>query len=140
MSTHRVLLVRPWDTARVGSGCCSGATGGLCVEGWHEDPEAARDRASRQPLGEVYRALRASLPGDVAVEIVDAQNTVFLLPAILRDARRHGLPWPEALRQMVRGHASAAIIVDGRMVSRSRLPTPERAVRIVQEALGTRTP
>lgn len=136
MSTHRVLLVRPWDSARTGSGCCGGGAGGICVEGWHEDPEVVRDRASRQPLGEVYRAVRSGLPDDVAVEIVDPQNTLFLLPAIARDARAHGHGWWAALREVVRGPGYAAIIVDGRVVSHGDLPAPDQALRLVRRALG----
>lgn len=135
MTRHRVLLVRPWETARTGSGCCGGGTGGVCVEGWHDDPEARRERAARQPLGAVYRAVRASLPSDVALEIVDPQNTLFLLPAIVTDARRHGLGWRAALRELARGWASSSIIVNGRLVSRGELPTPDHARRLVQRAL-----
>jgi hypothetical protein len=135
---HRVLLVRPWDTARVGSGCCGGATGGICVEGWHEDPETVRDRASRQPWGALYRAVRAGLPDTVAVEMVDPQNTLFLLPAVVRDARRRGRSWPASLREMVRGPGYAAIIVDGTVVSQGEVPEPERALRLIRAALSQR--
>jgi hypothetical protein len=136
MIGHRVLLVRPWDTARTGgSGCCTGATGGICVEGWHDDPEAARDRAGREPLGEVYRTVRAGLPAGIEIEIVDPHNTLFLLPAMARDARRRGLGWWGTLREVVRGPGYAAIIVDGQVVSHGELPPPDRALRLIRAAL-----
>jgi hypothetical protein len=135
MTRHRVLLVRPWDSARAGSGCCAGGTGGICVEGWHEDPEAVRDRASREPLGEFYRAIRAGLPAEVDVEIVDPHNTLFLLPAVVRDGRQRGLRWRTALREALRSQGYAAIIVDGRRISDGGLPTPEQALHLIREAL-----
>jgi hypothetical protein len=137
MSSHRVLLVRPWDSARAGSGCCAGGTGGVCVEGWHTDPEWVRDRTSRQPLGEVYRVVRAGLPPQVDVEIVDPHNSLFLLPAVLRDGRQRGLRWRDAVREMIRGSGYAAIIVDGRRVHDGELPEPERALRLIQDALSS---
>lgn len=137
MTQHRVLLVRPWDSARQGAGCCAGGSGGLCGLGRHEDPEEARNRASRQPLAAVYRAVRAGLPDQVAVEIVDPHNTLFLLPAILRDALRHGLGWRAALRALVRGSAYAAIVVDGQVVSSGELPAPERALGRIRQALAS---
>jgi hypothetical protein len=129
------LLVRPWDSARTGSGCCAGGTGGICVEGWHEDPETVRDRASRAPLGEFYRAVRAGLPAEIEVEIVDPHNTLFLLPAVFADGRRQGLRWRAALREALRSQGYAAIIVDGRVVSQGSLPEPEQALRLIRDAL-----
>ncbi|NGM15764.1 hypothetical protein [Verrucosispora sioxanthis] len=134
MARHRVLLIRPWDAPGAGSGCCTGAAG-VCVEGRHEDPASARQRADQRPLGEVYRTVRAGLPAEIAVEIVDPRNTLFLLPAIVRDGRRHRRPWRTLLRDLVRATGYAAIIVDGRVVSESGLPPAEQALRIVRQAL-----
>ncbi|MER7457926.1 hypothetical protein [Micromonospora sp. NPDC126480] len=134
MSRHRVLLVRPWDTARAGSGCCTGATE-ICAEGWHEDPAVARRRAGQRPLGEVYLAVRAGLPPEVEVEIVDPHNTLFLLPAMLRDGRRHRRPWRALLRDLARAPGYAAIIVNGRVLSDAGLPAPEQALRLIRQAL-----
>ncbi|GIJ10523.1 hypothetical protein ACFFMR_16015 [Micromonospora andamanensis] len=136
MARHRVLLIRPWDAAGAGSGCCTGAAGS-CVEGRHEDPALARQRADQRPLGEVYQVVRAGLPAEVAVEIVDPRNTLFLLPAIVRDGRRHRRSWRALLRDLVRGTGYAAIVVDGRVVSESGLPSPDQALHIVRGALGS---
>jgi hypothetical protein len=70
------------------------------------------------------------------VEIVEPHNTLFLLPAVLSDARRHGHPWRTAIREAVRGPAYSAIIVDGRVVSQGELPVPDQALRLVRDALG----
>jgi hypothetical protein len=80
-------------------------------------PATAWRRADQRPLGEVY--------------------TLFLLPAIVRDGRRHRRPWRALLRDLVRGTGYAAIIVDGRVVSDSGLPPAEQALRIVRQALGS---
>jgi hypothetical protein len=134
MARHRVLLIRPWDAARAGSGCCTGATS-ICVEDRHEDPTLARQRADQRPLGEVYLAVRAGLSPEIAVEIVDPRNTLFLLPAIVRDGRRHRRPWRALLRDLVQATGYAAIIVDGRVVSESGLPPPEQALGMIRRAL-----
>lgn len=134
-SRHRVLLIRPWDTTRAGSGCCSGGVDGICLDRGHNDPELARQRTAQRPLGELYLTVRAGLPPEVEVEIVDPNNTLFLLPAIVRDGRRHGRPWRALLRDMVRAPGYAAIIVDGRVVSDAGLPEPEQALRLIRQAL-----
>ncbi|MEG3637116.1 hypothetical protein [Micromonospora palythoicola] len=134
MARHRVLLIRPWDAPGAGSGCCTGAADS-CFEGRHEDPASARQRADQRPLGEVYRTVRAGLPAEIAVEIVDPRNTLFLLPAIVRDGRRHRRSWRALLRDLVRGTGYAAIIVDGRVVSESGLPPAEHALHLIRRAL-----
>ncbi|GIJ35668.1 hypothetical protein [Micromonospora sediminimaris] len=136
MTRHRVLLIRPWDAPGAGAGCCTGAAD-ICVEGRHEDPASARQRADQRPLGEVYQVVRAGLPAEIEVEIVDPRNTLFLLPAIVRDGRRHRRPWRALLRDLVRGTGYAAIIVDGRVVSESGLPPAEQALHIVRRAIDS---
>ncbi|MFV2103748.1 hypothetical protein [Micromonospora sp. LOL_024] len=135
MGRHRVLLIRPWRAARAGSGCCAGATG-IGGEGWHEDPAFARQRTELRPLSEVYLTLRAGLPPDVAVEIVDPHNTLFLVSAIVRDGHRHRRPWWVLLRDLARAPGYAAIIVDGRVVGDAGLPAPEQALRLIREELA----
>jgi hypothetical protein len=135
MSRHRVLLIRPWDTATAGSGCCAGAIG-FHMEGRQEDPAPARQQINQRALGEVYLAVRAGLPSEIDVEIVDPHNTLFLLPAIVRDGRRHRRPWQALLRDLARAPGYAAIIVDGRVVSDTGVPAPEHALRLIRQALG----
>ncbi|MCZ7422039.1 MULTISPECIES: hypothetical protein [unclassified Micromonospora] len=134
MARHRVLLIRPWDAPGAGSGCCTGAADS-CVEGRHEDPASARQRAGQRPLAEVYRTVRAGLPAEIAVEIVDPRNTLFLLPAIVHDGRRQRRPWRALLRDLIRSTGYAAIIVDGRVVSESGLPGAEQALHLIRQAL-----
>ncbi|WP_025620274.1 hypothetical protein [Salinispora cortesiana] len=133
MSRHRVLLVRPWGAGRADSGCCSGA--GIISDVSGRDPGRARQLGTQRPLGEVYLTVRAGLPTEVEVEVVNPDNTLFLLPAVVRDGRRHGRPWRVVLRQLARATGYAAIIVDGRVVSDATAPTPERALRLIRQAL-----
>ena len=135
MSRHRVLLIRPWDTAGASSGCCSAGTG-FGGDDWHEDPAPARQRINRQAFGEVYLTVRAGLPPDVEVEVVDPRNTLFLLPAMVRDGRRNRRPWRALVRDLARAPGYAAIVVDGRVVSDAGLPAPEQALRLIHRALG----
>nr|MDT0659934.1 hypothetical protein [Micromonospora sp. DSM 115978] len=135
MARQRVLLIRPWDAARGGAGCCAGATD-LCVEDGHEDPALARQRTGERPLGDLYLAVRAGLPPEVEVEIVDPQNTLFLLPAVLRDGRRNRRPWWGLLRDLTRASGYSAIIVNGRVVSDADPPDPAGALRLIRRALA----
>jgi hypothetical protein len=142
MTRHQVILIRPWDMSDgVGAGCCSGgSTKGLCVDpSHHEAPTGTPfiERTTWQPLAQVYLALREGLPDDVDVEIVDPRNHLYLIPVLMRSARRRGLGWWDALVAALRAPGYAAIIVDGQGVSQGDVPPPTRALRLVQEALGT---
>jgi hypothetical protein len=132
-AAHRVLLVREWDQQTTGSGCCGRLEGGETELSARD--EFARTRADMEAMGAVYRALRAELP-TIDVQIVDPRNLTFLLPGVLGDARRHGLTWREAWREVRRGSGQGAILVDGRVVSSGAIPTPDVAVDLVLRALA----
>ncbi|WP_166347547.1 thioredoxin family protein [Phytoactinopolyspora limicola] len=138
---HRVLLIRPWDVSDgVGAGCCSGGSAkGLCVDPQHHPVRGGTrniERTGWAQFARVYRGLRASLPADVTVEVVDPRNHLYLLPALIRGARRRGARWPAAVRAALRGPGYAAVIVDGQVVSSGRLPSPDEALHQVRAALG----
>lgn len=140
-STHRVLLIRPWDMSEgVGAGCCGGgSTKGLCVNPEHHEAHRGfGERDDWDPLARIYLTLRDNLPAGVDLEIVDPRNHLYLAPAIAKDVRRRGLSWGEAIRAVLRGPAYAAIMVDGTTVSSGALPSPGEAVRLVRDALGLR--
>lgn len=131
---HRVLLVREWDEQMSGSGCC-GRIGGLGTEFCHpEDFVPVRERM--EAMGGVYRALRVALP-DADVTVVDPRNWAWLVPAVVRDARRSGLSWPAAVREVVRATTPASIVVDGVVVCQGGVPDPADAVRAVLTCLET---
>ena len=132
-AAHRVLLVREWDQQTTGSGCCGRLEGG---DGELAATDAfSRTRADMERMGAVYRALRAELP-NIDVQIVDPRNIAFLIPGLLGDARRHGLAWSQAWRELRRGSGPGAIIVDGRAVSVGTIPDADAAVGLVLQALA----
>ncbi|QSB13195.1 hypothetical protein JQS43_16350 [Natronosporangium hydrolyticum] len=135
---QRVLLVRPWRGGHPG-GCCAGDPADLLT------PPGGRAtrRPADHPAGSeqfdfaaLYSAVRAGLPATVAVEVVDPRNTVFLLPAIVRDARRRGRSWRTLARSLVTGTAPGAILVDGELISRGEPPPPTQALTQIRRALS----
>jgi hypothetical protein len=133
MSAHSVLLVRPWDEQMSGSGCC-GRLGGLSTElGRAED--FAPQRCDMESMGHVYRALRQTLPADAELTVVDPRNAVWLVPRLLRDSWRRGLRGRLLLREVHRGTATTAVVVDGLTVVWGHLPPVEEVVRRTLEGL-----
>jgi hypothetical protein len=132
---HRVLLVREWDAQVSGSGCC-GRLGGIHTE-LGEPDTYAHTRCDMEAMGEVYRAIHAAFGDDeIELTVVDPRNMIWLVPSIWRDARRRGMTRGEAWRQVSRGVANGAVIVDGRVVCSRGIPTPEEALAAVREELA----
>lgn len=132
---HRIILVREWDSQVTGSGCC-GRLGGKN----HElgDPATfAANRTEMEAMGKVYRALRQELlDEDVEITVVDPRNAVWLIPAVLGDARRRGLSPREIWDQVRRAVSYNAVVFDGRVLFSGRVPKPEEAVASVKGELG----
>jgi hypothetical protein len=135
--SHRVLLVREWDQQTTGSGCCGRLEGGDSEVAGASD--FGRCREDMEAMGAVYRALRKELP-QLDVQIVDPRNLTFLLPGMLKDARRGGASWGEAFREVRRGCGQGAIVVDGRVVSSGVIPSADTAVGMVLRQLAASTP
>lgn len=132
---HRVLLVREWDSQHSGSGCC-GRLGGADSDIGCAAPYA-RNRTEMEAMGRVYRALRDVLPEDeVDIQVVDPRNTVWLLPAIARDARRRGLTARQTWASLRRGMSWNSVVVDGAVLFSGTVPEPEAAVAAVQAELA----
>ena len=134
---HRVLLVREWDSQTSGSGCCGRLDGEQSGLG---DAETWRhNRVEMEAMGRVYRALRDRIDEraglDVDITVVDPRNAVWLVPAILRDARRRGMPAREVLTQVRRGVSYNAVVVDGLVLWSGTVPDPDEAVPAVLDAL-----
>lgn len=109
----RVILVREWDAQASGSGCC-GRLGGVCDELGRSD-DYAHSRRDMEAMGALYRAVRRRHP-EVDVQMCDPRNMVWLVPAIVRDARGRGLRGRGLLRQLRRGVGRNAVIVDGHVL------------------------
>jgi hypothetical protein len=136
---HRIILVREWDAQLAASGCC-GRLGGENTE--LSDTETfAANRREMEAMGEVYRALRAELfDEDAEITVVDPRNMVWLVPTLLKDARRRGLGPKETWTQLKRGVSYNAIIVDGKALFSGRIPPPEDAVAAVKKELAETEP
>ena len=133
--SSRVVLVRDARSVTAGGGgCCSGDVRPFDAGGAaHSHPPPASD-----DVVAVYRALRAALPGTVAVEVVSPSNWLWLVPALIGDGRRRGLRGA-ALRRSVRaGMAVSSLIVDGAVLASGGLPSPADAVTAVRAELALR--
>jgi hypothetical protein len=131
---HRIILVREWDAQLAASGCC-GRLGGENSELGDKDTFAA-NRCEMEAMGEVYRALRAELfDEDAEITIVDPRNMVWLIPALLKDARKRGLGLKETWSHLRRGVSYTAIIVDGKTLFSGRIPPVEDAVGAVKKEI-----
>jgi hypothetical protein len=117
-----------------GSGCC-GRLGGIGNDLGREE-DFAPARAGMEAMGAVYRALRADLPEDeVELTVVDPRNTIWLIPRIVRDARRRGVRGAALWGEVRRGTANGAVVVDGRAVCTGELPPPAEVLARVRAAI-----
>ena len=136
---HRIILVREWDAQVAASGCC-GRLGGEHTE-FGDTETFAANRREMEAMGAVYRALRAELfDEDAEITVVDPRNMVWLVPTILKDARRRGLGPKEVWTQLRRGVSYNAIIVDGRVLFSGTIPSREDAVTAVKKELAEAEP
>lgn len=128
---HRVILVREWDAQVAAFGCC-GRLGGVHDE-LGDSHTFARNRREMERMGAVYRRLRAQFSADgLDLVVVDPRNMSWLIPALIRDARRRGLSVRDTWREIRRGVAYNAIVVDGRVLFSGHIPPAEEAVKAVQ--------
>ncbi|NIJ11364.1 hypothetical protein FHU38_001708 [Saccharomonospora amisosensis] len=138
MVEHRVVLVRQWDQQLGGSGCCGRLDGEAVRElhGHAEEPYA-HCRTDMEAVGAVYLALRSRFRADeVELTVVDPRNTAWVLPAVWRDARRRGLRWREALRQLNAATKACAVVCDGLVLDCGT--EPGRVVAAVEADLAGR--
>ena len=136
---HRLILVREWDSQVTSSGCC-GRLGGEKTE-LGDTETFSQSRAEMEKMGEVYRALRKDLfDEEVEMTVVDPRNMVWLIPAVLRDARKRGFSPRETWKQIQRGVSYNAVILDGKVLFSGRIPKPEEAVSAVRSELDTMEP
>ncbi|MBA2617687.1 MAG: hypothetical protein H0U91_05890 [Rubrobacter sp.] len=136
MMLHRIILVREWDTQVAASGCC-GRLGGENSELGEKETFAA-NRCEMEAMGEVYRALKAELfDEDAEITVVDPRNMVWLIPSLLKDARKRGFGIAETWSHLRRGVSYTAIVVDGKTLFSGRIPPVEDAVRAVREEISS---
>ena len=109
----QVVLVRPWTDAHGGTGCCGGdVRDGICLD--RRVGTVRTHDAETGLVAETYLRLRQDLP-EVDVQIVGADNTVYLLPRVFRSIRaRQGTV--AALRGLNRATRAGSLIVEGESV------------------------
>ena len=131
---HRIILVREWDSQTAASGCC-GRLGGENTE--LGDPSTYKhNRDEMEKMGAVYRALREDLfDEEVEMTVVDPRNMVWLIPSVLKDARKRGLSIVETFKQINRGVSYNAVILDGKVLFSGHVPTPDEAVAAIRSEL-----
>ena len=128
--SSRVVLVRGTRSAAPATGgCCGGDVRPFDEGGAHHHTPPADE------IGEVYRALRAGLP-DVDIQIVSPSNWLWLLPELIRGARRRGLRGTDLRRSVRAGLAVSSVLVDGVVVISGGLPEPEAVVATVERELA----
>ena len=92
-------------------------------------------------MGRVYRALRKDLfDEEVALTVVDPRNMVWLIPSVLKDARKRGLSIRETFKQVNKGVSYNAVILDGKVLFSGHIPEPEDAVAAVRSELEEMAP
>ncbi len=126
---HRVLLVGPWRAGSAGGGCCGGDPAGLV----DHDHDVSPERTEAAAAADVVRALRHAVTPGVDVQLVDPRNTVYLVPSVFRDARRSGAGVVAALVEAMRATTPWALVIDGRVVSRSVPLTPDSGVAMFSQ-------
>ncbi|HZY65199.1 MAG: hypothetical protein M3N10_05385 [Actinomycetota bacterium] len=136
---HRIILVREWDSQTSSSGCC-GKLGGEQTE--LGDPDTFKhNREEMEKMGRVYRALREDLfDEEVEMTVVDPRNMVWLIPSVLKDARRRGLSISETFKQINKGVSYNAVILDGKVLFSGHIPEPDEAVSTVRSELDALEP
>lgn len=132
--THRIILVREWDSQTAASGCC-GRLGGADTELGDSDTYR-HNRDEMEKMGAVYRALREDLfDEEIEMTVVDPRNMVWLIPSVLKDARKRGFSVRETFKQINRGVSYNAVILDGKVLFSGHVPTPEEAVSAIRSEL-----
>lgn len=130
-----LLLVREWEQQMSSSGCCGRLEGDLLL--WRGERCFPDRRRIMEGAGVLYRAVRDRYDDDVEIRVVDPRNQLALLPVLIRDFRRHRVPFREAVRTLV-GLDVQSVVVNGRLLSRGGWPDPEVLLRRLAEAFDGR--
>lgn len=132
MTKPSVILVREWEQQMSSSGCCGRLEGDfLFTRGGSYFPERRREM---EGAGALYQALRAEFGEAVEVRVVDPRNWLSLLPILMRDFRRFGVPFRSRWATLSRMTVNAAI-VNGRLLSRGAWPDLERVAAALSEGM-----
>lgn len=130
---HHLILLRESGQPQF-SGCC--AMVGPSLGGADACSEPARETG--QKMGALYRSLRTTFGEELEITILDPRNVLPFLILVLRDAWRYRVPPLELLRTLS-APSLATGILDGRLLFRDRIPTPDQLDEMIEERLGKTT-
>jgi hypothetical protein len=100
----------------------------------NEDPAFAKERATMDRMGMVYRALRDRFGHDLDLQIVDPRN-IALPVMLMRDSLARHVRLRDALRMLAQ-LPLRGIIVNGRIVDESAAPDPDAIVDLVFQQMA----
>jgi hypothetical protein len=127
-----VILVREWEQQMSSSGCCGRLEGDTLS--WGGEQCFAERRRIMEKVGELYRAVRDRHGDAVEIRIVDPRNLPALIPTLVGEFRRYGVPLREALRTVF-GLKVNSVVVNGRLASQKGLPDVAHLLALVDAAM-----
>jgi len=131
-SNPSVILVREWEQQMSSSGCCGRLEGDTL--NWGGEQCFAERRRIMEKVGELYRAVRDRHGDAVEIRIVDPRNLPALIPTLVSEFRRYGVPLREALRTIF-GLKVNSVVVNGRLVTRKGLPDAAHLLELVDAVM-----
>ncbi len=129
-----VIFVREWEQQMSSSGCCGRLEGDTLS--WGGERCFAERRKIMDRVGELYRAIRDRYGDGVDIRVIDPRNIPALIPTLVSDFRRYGVPLRQALGVLF-GITVNTVVVNGRLVSRKGLPDVARLLELVDTAMLT---
>jgi hypothetical protein len=132
---HHLILIRQNDPEFSGSiGCCCriGPSDVRWDLSGHKFPETWEKKTG---FGSLYKALRERFGDELELTVLDPRNVYALIPLVMRDARRFGVPMRDALRAMTSTSNSTGVL-DGRLVYQGGYRSIDEVISMVEERLG----
>lgn len=116
-----------------GSGCCGRLEGDVLGAGGER--VFRERRAIMEGMGPLYRRLRGRFGDGLDLLVVDPRNQITLIPRLLRDFKRYGVGWGDALRTL-RDLDTSTVVVNGRLFARGGWPPAEAVIVEIERASG----
>jgi len=144
MTRVSVLLIRENAEQLTGGGCCGTLDADDPMLGGRDPFHHARQ--DRRDLGLLHRAIRKLYPpdgdrGQVAVQIVDPRNQLYLIAKLAADVIRYRPGLGAGLYTICQMFSLPAVVVNGRVISRrGETLDPDAVCHAIGQALQDRRP